>query len=90
MTTAAAGACDATFDNYFATDIEPPRFTLVGSGFNSLRSHGPRPRHLQAQTSQSFPYDLTDYPEPPTNDDMGSVYIIADTTTGDKFYRLVA
>jgi len=85
------GVCDATFDNYFATDREPPRFTLVDQGFNSLKlSWTSSAVGYKLQSSPSLsPASWTDDEFIPVDDAMGNFYAVVDTTIGNKFYRLV-
>jgi hypothetical protein len=85
------GVCDATFDNYFATDVEPPRFTLLDQGFNSLKiSWSSSATGYKLQFSSTLPATTwTDYPEPPINDEMGSFYVTVDTSVGNTFYRMI-
>ena len=68
-----------------------PRFTLKDEGFDSLKISWPSSATgFRLQTSPVLPATTwTDYPEPPTDDEMGSFFVSVDTSIGDKFYRLV-
>jgi hypothetical protein len=81
---------DITFDNYFATDVEPPRLTLTDLFFGSYKISWPAPSTgFKLQYSSVLPATTwTDVPEDAIFEDPGTRFTIIDTTMGNRFYRL--
>jgi hypothetical protein len=95
-TTGGTNVCDVTFDNFYVTDIEPPRIKMTNHGFGTWELSWPReasPFVLQSSTVlPGGPLDWTDVPGVQTADDRFWVLVDSDPLLGGLpklFHRLV-
>jgi hypothetical protein len=81
---------DVTFDNYFATDVEPPRLTLTDLSFGDIKMSWPSPSTgFRLQASPVLPAaPWTDIFENEIFDDGQTRAYFTSTTTGNRFFRL--
>ncbi len=87
---------DTTFDNYFATDVEPPRIKMTSQGFGTWELSWPREASAYVlQSSTVLPGSAQDWTEVTgiqTADDRYWVFVDSDPSLGGlpkQFYRLV-
>jgi len=87
---------DATFDNFYATDIEPPRIRTTPVGFGAYELAWPREAAaFELQSSTVFPGAETDWTAVPgvfTADDRFWIYVDTDPLLGglpQQYFRLV-
>lgn len=94
-TSAANGTADATFDNYFATDIEPPKLTMEHLFFEFYRLSWPldRPQFVLERSSVLPGNDTDWHVVSGVNQDqnLGTFFFDTDTEQdgAQNFYRLV-
>jgi hypothetical protein len=82
---------DATFDNYFATDIEPPRILIEDIFFGDYRLSWPADvTGFVLQSSSTLPGSDTDWQDVSGVQQNTYIFNLFDGTAGDrKFFRLV-
>jgi len=91
----AAGVADATFDNYFALDVEPPRLTIRAGAFEDIIVSWPAdtPDNFVLQTTANLsttPIAWTPITQGITVSPDGTrkEYYDTSSTGGNKFYRM--
>lgn len=94
--TGATNVCDVTFDNYYATDIEPPRIKMTDHGFGTWELSWPREASpFVLQSSPVLPGDAQDWTDVAgvqVADDRFWVLVDSDPLLGGLpklFHRLV-
>jgi len=94
--TGATNVCDVTFDNYYATDVEPPRITLNNRFFGTWELSWPREASAFVLQSSIVlpggPQDWTEVPDVQTADDRFWILVDTDPLLGglpQKYFRLV-
>jgi hypothetical protein len=93
-TSAANGTTDATFDNYFAAEVQPPKLELVDLFFNALQLHWPGDAAaFKLEWTDKLPATATEWTEISEDSivyasDIDRFIYQFDSSEGTKFFRL--